>query len=246
MPSTISGSQIAAANLLIGGTYLSDTISTINSKVSNNYLQAQNYGTGDVSNTYLQAQGYGTGDVSNTYLQAQSYGNVSNNYLQAQSYGNVSNNYSTSTYVSNTYFQDNSSSVHALKLEGIVSSTQTFSAGQQILTSTYYRETGLGFNVGSISWNGSTGQVTVPEAGIYFVSHSMYNQGGSQARYYINVNGTVHALHHVTGSDEDGTRTFTDILNLSANDVVTVTNVYANAQSYMGTIHTWFNIYKIG
>ena len=66
MPSSISGSQIATANLLIGGTYLSDTISTIDSKVSNNYL----IGTFS-SNNYLQAQGYGTGDVSNNYLQSQ-------------------------------------------------------------------------------------------------------------------------------------------------------------------------------
>ena len=43
-----------------------------------------------------------------------------------------------------------------------------------------------------------------------------------------------------------GTRTFTDILNLSDNDVVTITNVYASGQSYMGSAHTWFNIYKIG
>ena len=43
-----------------------------------------------------------------------------------------------------------------------------------------------------------------------------------------------------------GTRTFTDILNLSDNDVVTITNVYANGQAYMGGAHTWFNIYKIG
>lgn len=54
MPSSISGSQIATANLLLGGTYLADTISTIENKVSNNYLQAQGYGTGDVSNNYLQ------------------------------------------------------------------------------------------------------------------------------------------------------------------------------------------------
>jgi len=200
MPSSISGSQIATANLLLGGTYLADTISTINNKVSNNYL---------------------IGTFS-------------------------SNNYSTSTYVSNTYFQNNSSSVHALKLEGISSATATFSVNQQILTSTYYRVTGLGFNVGGISWNGSTGQVTVPEAGIYFVSHSMYNQGSNNLRLYINVNGAAHSLHHITGSDEDGTRTFTDIFNLSANDVVTITNVYANGQAYMGSVHTWFNIYKIG
>ena len=216
MPSSISGSQIATANLLIGGTYLADTISTIENKVSNNYLQAQ------------------------------SYGNVSNNYLQAQSYGNVSNNYSTSTYVSNTYFQNNSSSVHALKLYGKYGNWVSWAAGQQVLTSTYYQETGAGFNVGSISWNGSNGQVTVPEAGIYFVSLSMYNGGANNLRLYINVNGTVVVLHHITGSDEDGTRTFTDILNLSANDVVTITNVYASGQAYMGGAHTWFNIYKIG
>lgn len=66
MPSSISGSQIATANLLLGGTYLADTISTINSKVSNNYL----IGTFS-SNNYIQAQGYGTGDVSNNYLQTQ-------------------------------------------------------------------------------------------------------------------------------------------------------------------------------
>ena len=205
MPSTISGSQIATANLLIGGTYLADTISTIENKVSNNYLQAQGYGTGDVSN-----------------------------------------NYSTSTYVSNTYFQNNSSSVHALKLEGINANWISFAVNAQILTSTYYRETGLGFNEGSISWNGSTGEVTVPEAGIYFVSHSMYNGGANNFRIYMNVNGSAHSLHHISGSDEDGTRTFTDTFNLSANDVITITNVYASASTYMGSLHTWFNIFKIG
>lgn len=152
----------------------------------------------------------------------------------------------SNTYVSNTYFQDNSSSVHALKLEGISGVTTTFSAGQQILISTYYRETGIGFNEGSISWNGSTGEVTVPEAGLYLVSHSMYNQGSNSLRLYININGTPHSLHHVTSSDEDGTRTFTDIFNLSANDVITITNVYASGQAYMGSLHTWFNIAKIG
>ena len=157
----------------------------------------------------------------------------------------TSNTYLSNAYVSNTYFQDNST-VHALKLEGISAATATFTAGQQILTSTYYRETGNGFNVGSISWNSSTGEVTVPEAGLYFVSHAMYNQGGTNTRYYMNINGTVHSLHHVTSSDEDGTRTFTDIFNLSANDVLTITNIYANAQSYMGSQHTWFNMYKFG
>ena len=73
MPSSISGSQIATANLLLGGTYLT---STIDSKASNNYLigtfSSNNYLIGTFSsNNYLQAQGYGTGDVSNNYLQSQ-------------------------------------------------------------------------------------------------------------------------------------------------------------------------------
>jgi hypothetical protein len=86
MPSSISGTQIATANLLLGGTYLADTISTIDSKASNNYLigtfssnnyligtfSSNNYLIGTFSsNNYLQAQGYGTGDVSNNYLQSQ-------------------------------------------------------------------------------------------------------------------------------------------------------------------------------
>lgn len=69
MPSSISGSQIATANLLLGGTYLADTISTIENKVSNNYLQAQGYGTGDVSNNYLQtafSSGYRAGELIET------------------------------------------------------------------------------------------------------------------------------------------------------------------------------------
>lgn len=65
MPSSISGSQISTANLLIGGTYLADTISTINNKVSNNYITStfasNNYTTSTfASNNYIQANVGGT------------------------------------------------------------------------------------------------------------------------------------------------------------------------------------------
>jgi len=58
MPSSISGSQISTANLLLGGTYLT---STINNKASNNYLigtfSSNNYITETFSsNNYLQSQ----------------------------------------------------------------------------------------------------------------------------------------------------------------------------------------------
>lgn len=59
MPSYISGSHISTANLLLGGTYLADTISTIDNKVSNNYIT--NYITSNfASNNYIQANVGGT------------------------------------------------------------------------------------------------------------------------------------------------------------------------------------------
>ena len=51
MPSSISGSQIATANLLLGGTYLADTISTDNVTATGTVSGATVTSTGDVNDS---------------------------------------------------------------------------------------------------------------------------------------------------------------------------------------------------
>jgi len=87
----------------------------------------------------------------------------------------ASNTYLTGTFASNTYFQDNSSTVHVLNLESnYTAGNRTFSGTETILTSTNFRNIGLGFSAGSISWNSSNGRGTVPESGVYSISYTLY------------------------------------------------------------------------
>ena len=256
MPSTISGSQIAAANLLIGGTYLSDTISTIESKVSNNYLQAQSYG--DVSNNYLQAQSYGTGDVSNTYLQAQSYGNVSNNYLQAQSYGNVSNNYiqaqgylsvengviklptATSNPSSPTsgdlYYNTTDNAVKHYdgtiwRGPASVIFEAARSAGHVSATNVILWDD-VSINIGS-HYDSSTGRFTAPTDGIYeFHWGGIKNNTSGVVRLNLRKNGTALKQNRLADGDVYNVTIWTMYLSLNASDYV---DVEVTENSFYGT-----------
>jgi hypothetical protein len=70
----------------------------------------------------------------------------------------------------------------SLYLDGNNSTTVSFTAGQQLLTSTYYQQR---FLRGGISWNGTTGHVTVPVAGHYMVTFCGYLNAGSSGRVSI-------------------------------------------------------------
>lgn len=158
----------------------------------------------------------------------------------------ASNNFVSDTFTSNTYFQNNSSTLHILQLEGIVTN-QTFSNGQSILTGTYYRNNaGLGFNVGGITWNTTNGRVTVPEAGVYSVFFTTYENGNATARLRMAINGTQQNVLHFGGNNQN--ETFNCFFNLNANDYVEIQQDASgvNATYYTGTLHSWFTIQFIG
>lgn len=171
---------------------------------------------------------------------------TSNNY-STSTY--ASNNYSTSTYVSNTYFQNNgSSTLHILQLEGKVTN-ETFGTSESILTGTHYRnDAGLGFNVGGITWNTTNGRVTVPEAGVYSVFFTIYENGSATGRLRIAINGVQKNVLHF-GPDNQN-KTYNCFFNLNANDYVEIqqdaTGSYNSATWYTGTVHTWFTIQFLG
>ena len=173
---------------------------------------------------------------------------TSNNYIQAQGFGagNVSNTYLTDTFASNTYFQDNSSTVHGLNLESNFSSgNKDFSGTETILTGTNFRNTGIGFSVGSISWNSSNGRVTVPESGAYIITYTLYENGSSNVRHRVSINGTFRHILHFPLSD-NGNKTFTFLVNLNVNDYVEIKNDSYTGRGYIGQAHSFFSIHFIG
>ncbi len=161
----------------------------------------------------------------------------------------ASNTYLTGTFASNTYFQDNSSTVHVLNLESnYTAGNRTFSGTETILTSTNFRNIGLGFSAGSISWNSSNGRVTVPESGVYSISYTLYeNGGGGGLRHRVSINGTQRHILHFSSTD-NGNKTFTQLVNLNANDYVEMTNDsgVTGGTGYVGQAHSFFSIHFIG
>lgn len=159
----------------------------------------------------------------------------------------ASNNFVSDTFTSNTYFQNNSSTLHILQLEGKVTN-ETFTTSETILTGTHFRNTGLGFNVGSITWNSTNGRVTVPEAGVYNIVLTVYENGSSTTRVRVAINGSQQNVIHIGGTN--GTRSFSFFHNLNANDYVEIQNdssgSYNTNQLYLGTVHSFFTIRYLG
>lgn len=115
-----------------------------------------------------------------------------------------------------------------------------FTTGQQILTSTYFQQKHIR---GGISWNGTTGAVTVPTAGHYLVSYAGY-ENVSTGRVTIAVNGANVQLVHWGGM---GTRSISFVVSLAANDYLQVVAAGEDLpQLYMGPVHNYFCAYLLG
>ena len=160
----------------------------------------------------------------------------------------ASNNFVSDTFTSNTYFQNNSSTLHILQLEGNVTN-ETFTTSESILTGTHFRDdAGLGFNVGGITWNTTNGRVTVPEAGVYSVFLTIYENGSATARLRIAINGTQKNVLHF-GPDNQN-KTYNCFFNLNADDYIEIqqdsTGSYNTATWYLGQAHTWFTVQFLG
>ena len=128
-----------------------------------------------------------------------------------------------------------------IRLNGNNSASFNFAGSTQVLTSTYYSQD---FATG-ISWNSSTGKVTVPTAGYYFITLQVYviiaeNANGRIALYQ---NGAAKQLMH-TGLAIDGTYTMSLFLYAAANDYFeVVVDNFDPIRMYMGAIHTTFHMF---
>lgn len=128
----------------------------------------------------------------------------------------------------------------SIYLNGNNGATVNFAAGQQILTSTYFQQKHIR---GGMSWNGTTGAVTVPTAGHYFVSYAGY-ENVSAGRVAIAVNGANVQLVHWGGM---GTRSISFVVSLAANDYLQViADGFDLPQLYMGPTHNYFCAYLLG
>lgn len=134
----------------------------------------------------------------------------------------------------------------SIRLNGNNGSTVNFTSSAQVLVSTYFSQ---GFANGGISWNNSTGRVTVTTAGVYQISLIIYIQTGSangNGRFDIRVNGsTTHLLH--TGNGADGTVCVSFLASLTANQYVDiVADGFDLPGAYMGPSHSTFCMHRVG
>ena len=102
------------------------------------------------------------------------------------------------------------------------------------------------FNVG-ITWNATTGAVTVPVAGKYLWYMQVYDSssGTTNTRIQILHNGTGELLSHYGPADNYGTLNLSIILDMQANDYVQLQHLY-NSTIYTGLGHQRIYGYLLG
>ena len=131
----------------------------------------------------------------------------------------------------------------AIELNGNNAANIDFTSSAQVLTSTYYTQVS---NRGGMSWNSSTGSITVPTTGYYFISMFVYSNtsGNDAGRLLIRANSAQKVVFQVAPT---GTNSVTVLLNLAANDTVDViADGFDLPRLYMGENHTRFNMFLLG
>lgn len=131
----------------------------------------------------------------------------------------------------------------AIELNGNNAADIDFTANAQLLTSTYYNQT---ISRGGISWNSSTGAITVPVAGYYFITGFFYcnTAGNGEGRIQIRTNGSNNVVFQMRAP---GTNTFTLVRSLAANDTIDViADPFDVPRLYMGPQHTRFAVFLLG
>jgi hypothetical protein len=127
-----------------------------------------------------------------------------------------------------------------LYLEGNNANTINFTAGQQLLVSTYYTQTTLR---GDISWNSTTGRVTANTTGQYMLTFAGYENGAS-GRISINRSGSALNLVQWNGA---ATRAIAFPVAMTAGNYIDITaEAFDLPQLFMGLAHTHFSLYLIG
>ena len=131
----------------------------------------------------------------------------------------------------------------AIELNGNNGVDIDFTANAQLLTSTYYNQV---LSRGGMSWNSSTGSITVPVTGYYSISIFTYcnTAGNGDGRIQIRSNSSARVIFQMRSV---GTNTATVLLNLAANDTVDViADSFDLPRLYMGPQHTRFNMFLLG
>jgi len=147
---------------------------------------------------------------------------------------------------------DSSGRIHtparpAIAVDGNVASTVTQTANGVITPANLVAtaNSDMSYSKGGMTYNTTTGEITVPVAGLYLFYGQMYINNTQTGRIALNVNGSGRALGH---SDSDGgvsTVHVTALLDLAANDAVTFVSGYAT-DVYTGSRHTFYHGYLVG
>ena len=128
----------------------------------------------------------------------------------------------------------------AIFLDGNNPAQINFTAGQQLLTSTYYTSK---FSRGGMSWNSTNGRVTVPIAGVYAIAWNGY-ENVSTGRIVIQQSGTFIHVIHFGGT---GVRGVTILSSIPAGGYIEVAADGLDLpQLFMGSGHTSFSMYLVG
>lgn len=105
------------------------------------------------------------------------------------------------------------------------------------------------FNVvesrGNMVWNATTGTVTVPVAGWYSASFTIYQAANTTQRRHIRRNGYSRAMHHTYNYNVDNQNTFTTSFYCAANDTIDFYLEYTS-NIYYGSTHTYASIIYLG
>jgi hypothetical protein len=131
----------------------------------------------------------------------------------------------------------------ALSLNGNFGGDVLYTASQQVLNSTHFVQR---FSRGGITWNGTTGQVTVTDAGYYQITLNMYQNGATSGRFQIRKNGALMQLMHVPAS-ASGVWSVSLIENMTASQYIDViADSFALGTFYLGPAHSSFHMQFLG
>jgi len=161
---------------------------------------------------------------------------------------NISNNAITSDKIANgavnlSKLASGITNRPALSLDGNFGGDVLYTASQQVLNSTHFVQR---FSRGGITWNGTTGQVTVTDAGYYHITLNMYQNGATAGRFQIRKNGALVQLMHVPASAL-GVSSVSLIETMTANQYIdVVADGFALGTFYLGPAHSSFHIQYLG
>ena len=105
---------------------------------------------------------------------------------------------------------------------------------------TTIKDFSVSFSRGNMSWDSSTGRITVPVSGYYYLHFQAYHATSSTGRVFIRKNGNSQVLAQFGSMPGDQTKVVSAIISASANDYFDVCQDAGSWQlnAYRGSLHT--------